>query len=445
MSPVEKRKLAYDYLNRRWQILTKSVPRVKQRIVYWGAAQAPLQITLERASHAPSSRHIPLNAHLHFGRGKPVIGPLIGILTASGRNGSFLGVRSNFIDIIQTGYRMGGIVFVFTPEQINWENGTIHAYLYHSRHKQWLRAVVPMPNVVYNRIPLRRLENQDDMRECIHKLQKTKGVTLFNPHFFNKEDLIRLLQRSPHLSPYLPLTTALQNRHDLRQMLRKKKQVFLKPTEGKAGSGIMRVESRPQHNDYHLIVQTGKAPRKLRTKSFEQVWRWFRKYRSSPSYIIQEAVSLTQIDRCPFDFRALVQKDRSGEWQLTGLGIRVAGENRITTHVPRGGRIANPREVLGYMLSEAETDKVQNQVEQLALAIAHELEQHYGHLGEMSMDIGLDTTGKLWFFEANAKPMKFDEPLIRRRSLENLIGYAYYLTFIQSGKGVRYDTLVKAN
>ncbi|UUZ93289.1 YheC/YheD family protein [Paenibacillus sp. P25] len=46
----------------------------------------------------------------------------------------------------------------------------------------------------------------------------------------------------------------------------------------------------------------------------------------------------------------------------------------------------------------------------------------------MSMDLGVDTNGDLWFFEANSKPMKFDEPPIRKKSLENLIRYSLYLS-----------------
>lgn len=30
------------------------------------------------------------------------------------------------------------------------------------------------------------------------------------------------------------------------------------------------------------------------------------------------------------------------------------------------------------------------------------------------MDLGIDDLGEIWFFEANAKPMKFDEPQIRK-------------------------------
>ncbi|GMA61469.1 hypothetical protein GCM10025859_19090 [Alicyclobacillus fastidiosus] len=46
---------------------------------------------------------------------------------------------------------------------------------------------------------------------------------------------------------------------------------------------------------------------------------------------------------------------------------------------------------------------------------------YQGQLGEMSMDIGIDPQGHPWFFEANSKPMKFDEPEIRQKSLQGVI------------------------
>jgi hypothetical protein len=48
-------------------------------------------------------------------------------------------------------------------------------------------------------------------------------------------------------------------------------------------------------------------------------------------------------------------------------------------------------------------------------------------LGEMSLDLGVDTAGQMWFFEANSRPMKFDEPDIRKKSLERIVQYSQFL------------------
>ena len=64
----------------------------------------------------------------------------------------------------------------------------------------------------------------------------------------------------------------------------------------------------------------------------------------------------------------------------------------------------------------------------LAIAVAKGIErQSDQQLGEISIDLGIDRRLNMWVFEANAKPMKFDEPRIRKRSLERLSEYACYL------------------
>ena len=69
-----------------------------------------------------------------------------------------------------------------------------------------------------------------------------------------------------------------------------------------------------------------------------------------------------------------------------------------------------------------------SRIKSSALLIAKQIEKESGFLlGEMSMDLGVDTDGRLWFFEANAKPMKFDEPHIRKKSLERIFQYSQYL------------------
>jgi len=54
----------------------------------------------------------------------------------------------------------------------------------------------------------------------------------------------------------------------------------------------------------------------------------------------------------------------------------------------------------------------------------------------MSMDLGVDKQGNIWFFEANSKPMKFDEPHIRQKSLERIFQYSRFLLRQKKKKAV---------
>ena len=93
-----------------------------------------------------------------------------------------------------------------------------------------------------------------------------------------------------------------------------------------------------------------------------------------------------------------------------------------------GGSIANVHQVLTTVFPKNH-DYIYRRLKRTAIGIAQSIEQGYqSSLGEMSMDIGIEKNGRMWFFEANAKPMKFDEPAIRSLSLQRIIDYSLFLS-----------------
>jgi hypothetical protein len=164
-------------------------------------------------------------------------------------------------------------------------------------------------------------------------------------------------------------------------------------------------------------------------QSIDSLWKDIDEHRRAKEYIMQQGITLTTYKRRPYDLRVLVQKNALGAWSVTGIGARVAGKLSITTHVPRGGSIDDPLKLLTLAFGQKEASNIMKRTKRAAIIIAKQIEKSSGHtLGEMSMDLGVDTSGRIWFFEANSKPMKFDEPDIRKKSLERIIHYGVYLT-----------------
>lgn len=388
-----------------------------------GSERVPKKVSL--SSLPPSAASIHTKIKLTSNDGAIAAGPLLGIMTVR-RGLGFKGNKKNFIDIMQTAKQLGALVYVFSVEDIHWENGTTVAYLYHENQKSWMRiADFPLPNVVYNRIPYREDEEKDYVQKAIRRLRAIPHLHLYNNHFFNKWDLYEYLNRNPKVANYIPETKKLQSYKEFSEMLNKHSLLYLKPISGKAGKGIMTVET--VNGDYVLKVRNGNA---LIAKSFTtpaQLWSQI-KQKANANYVVQQGIPLPTFEGRPFDIRVLVQKDDTGNWKLSGVGIRVAGKGGITTHVPRGGSIASPQEVLKGSMGESEYEKFMIRLNKSVLDLAASLEERFHSLGEASMDIGLSKDGKLWFFEANAKPMKFDEPHIRKTSLERIIQYSQYLS-----------------
>lgn len=358
--------------------------------------------------------------------------PTIAILTVQDGTRIFRGDKNNFADIIKTGTELGTEVYVITADNLKLTGNKMRGFRYDSDIKKWIRDWVPAPHVVYNRVPYRKMEMlphvQQTIKACIHSNQ----VSLFNPSFFNKWSLFEWLNKSARTRKYIPETQQLSSSAELERLLREHPTVYLKPSKGKAGKGIMRLERRTGKNkqpEFRLCVQDNNGMEYKVHNHIEGIWQEIDERRGSKEYIMQQGISLTNFNHRAYDLRALVQKTSKGEWSVTGIGARVAGKMSITTHVPRGGSIDNPQKLLNYAFGQKEAYRILKQTKQAAIILAKQIEKSSGHkLGEMSMDLGVDVSGRIWFFEANSKPMKFDEPEIRQKSLIRIIRYGLYLT-----------------
>jgi hypothetical protein len=396
------------------------------------------QILFRRSS---SKQHLPTFAPARVKKTanhRYQVGPFVAILAADGRK-PFYGNQKNFADIIRTGRTMGVSVYVITPSGFkNNMNSphTVRGYLLdHRTHSlNWIPAELPLPNVVYNRIPTRTAEQKPEVQQIVKQLMHTPGIHFFNPGFFDKWSLYRQLSTSQRLRQFLPETIRLENLEELKQMLERYPSVYLKPANGKAGIKMMRVDKKS--DGYELHYQSAAEKKRFSITSPVSLWTHVQQLKKPGSYILQQGIPLAHYHGRPFDVRMLLQKDGSGNWGLTGAGIRVAGETAISTHVPMGGKIESLDQVLQAVFG-SKKEEVKEKIENIGVELASFIEsKHSSPLGEMSIDLGIETNGKMWFFEANSKPMKFDEPDIRIRSLRRIIQYSLYLSeFPQSLKG----------
>lgn len=346
--------------------------------------------------------------------------PILGILTAG--KGPVPGNREMFRFVQQACREAGLTAYVFTPARVDWSRGTVLGYRYVGG--SWRARRFPLPQVVYNRVPNRQLEESAEVKQLKQRL-RARGIPYYNARYLNKYDLYRLLVNEPSIKPHLPWTKLVRRRADIHAALQQFGRVYLKPRHAFAGKGIMTVGLRG--NAWALRYRQANSNRVIQGNSLTELWPRLEQRMGRQSYIVQQGISLAQYQGRNFDVRLLAQKNGQGQWQVSGMGVRVASKGGITTHVPNGGFIAPAANVLASVFGH-EAHRVRDEVVQLALQIAPAIEKGYrGLFGEMSMDIGLDVNGHPWFFEANAKPMRFDEPGIRRTGLQTLTDYVKYL------------------
>jgi hypothetical protein len=373
------------------------------------------------------------------------LGPYFGIMTnkrsdsAQGFRG-LRGRRENYTALLRLAHSMGAVAFVFACEDVDFKKMRVLGYRQQSDGR-WYSQSYPIPDVVYNRVPDRKSELSAVVvatKRRIAQLERTHGVHLFNPHFLNKWELHKLFSRDPRVKPHLPSTRLYRSTDDIVSGLKQHGFVYLKPRDSFAGRGIMRASR--SRDGYTLSVKRGTRYHHIRSSEVSGLLSLFQRHRRPGVYLVQQGLELARYKGSIFDARIIVQKNGQGQWVLSGAGVRVAARGGITTHVPNGGYIAPIEKVLGTAFAEHSVgpDVVYERIRQLALTIAPSIEEHYKKLfGELSMDIGIDRNGNCYFFEANAKPMKFDEPTIRKETLRCLIEYARYLAGYRMG-GYKY-------
>ncbi|MBB3108280.1 hypothetical protein FHS18_000308 [Paenibacillus phyllosphaerae] len=355
--------------------------------------------------------------------------PVLAILTIEDDLQLFRGNLSNFADLIRTGKEQGFLVYVLTVKQLKFKRKQLIGYTHDERTNTWMSQSFPFPDLIYNRIPLREDELQPHVRAKLAACQAHPTLQLFNPKFFNKWSLFKWLEKSKTTRPYVPSTRRMLNREELGLMIAEHSYLYLKPVSGKAGKGIMTIKVRPGNVlPYRLKVQASKKSLSYNCGTLSKLWMRVKRESGGERYIAQQGIQLASFEERQFDLRVLVQKNNRGQWDITGIGARIAGHLSITTHVPRGGSIEDPEKLLVSVFGQEQARNILVKARQAAVVIAKQIERGAGmNHAEMSMDLGIDEAGNIWFFEANAKPMKFDEPEIRKLSLIRIFQYSRYL------------------
>jgi len=359
------------------------------------------------------------------------IKPVVAILTMPDSIKGFRGNHANFVDIVRTGKEMGFPIYVVTLSDLKLSAGTVKGYTLNTSNDKWRIQQFPLPQVIYNRIPLREDEEKPWVRSKINSYLAHPSIHFYNPYFFNKWDLFEWLKASKSTEYLVPMTKRLIGEVSLTKILDKYPYLYLKPESGKAGKGIMMLKFQKDKSlPYRLKIQNNRKSITYKSASMRRLWIRLKKETGDSPYIVQQGIQLATVENRPFDLRIMVQKTGKGQWGVTGVGARMAGLKSITTHVPRGGTIENPSKLLSVLFGTDMSAMILNQIKTTSLIIARQIEKASSFkLGEMSMDLGIDNLGKVWFFEANSRPMKFDESPIRKKSLERIFEYSQYLNY----------------
>lgn len=384
--------------------------------------------------HIAEKLLLPQSTTIHaFTQNQTIIfGPLIGIFTTGFNDDSSnpLGNRSIALsELLTPPFSLRPFVFVFGVQHINWEEETIEGYFF--QEKQWIKKKVPLPNVIYDRLPNRQAENYKPIVRAKRKLEHDYSIPWFNPGFFNKWEVHQLLMKDESIRSLLPNTEAFQHFEQVERFLGTYKSVYMKPIHGSFGRNIHQIFYSQTENCYYCRYRENEENKLRKYQSLETLLNHVLKGHDLKKFIVQQGISLLRFDGQPVDFRIHTNKNHFGNWIVSAIVAKIAGKGSLTTHVNSGGNTKLLQELFPDSTKQVQ---IENKLKQTALQISYALdEQVTGNIGEIGFDIGLDTKENPWLFEANSKPGRtvFQDAKLKEQSeltRQLFYEYAIYLT-----------------
>ena len=332
---------------------------------------------------------------------------LLGILTASRPEGEPPFASQRFYrQLMRIGSNVGIDVFVFTPDDVNYERGEINGFFFDMHSGQWCRLAIVRPFLVYDRyFPANRDEANLYMNHK-RRIREQWGAVWMNSGLMGKSAVFRQLQSDSEIAAYLPRTAFFNRGAALLKWLFQEGTAFLKPDNGSQGRGTLLIErDYSKENAYHI------KGRDFQNRFIQQSFpngpsllHWVRSFIGNTPYLIQQTLDLKLTNELTFDMRSLIQKNRRGSWSLTGIAVRQGATGSTTANIHGGGSAVMALPFLTEAFGEALAEQLMHKISHLSYRIAELLEQQNGRLTELGLDFGMDRQGRLWFLEGNSKP-----------------------------------------
>lgn len=332
--------------------------------------------------------------------------PVLGILTLYLNDQKKLEEMPVYARMITEGREMGLDVFVFTPAEVHPSQNLIHALEYRPDTRKWSRRWRPFPHMIFDRC---RLQKSARFQQLLRFRSRYRHLLFLNRPLRNKWTIHQTLSTVPRFRPHLPETSLVNSLGDINRMLNRHQTVYLKPINGTGGRGILRVshsgnssslfEVRGRDHNRNII-----SPKRL---SAAMLGPFLSRWGIRQQYLVQEGIPLELPSGRVHDYRMLVQKNGSGKWEVTGCAGRVGPTQSVTSNLHGGGRAMAMSELLDEWIPDVEKQaRVREEADLLGVDAASYLENKYGPLCELALDLAIDRSGRVLLLEVNPKPSR---------------------------------------
>lgn len=307
-------------------------------------------------------------------------------------------------ELIEEGRRRGVFVYFFSRPHVADDFANVQGITY---EEGWVLRTCPPPDVLYNRLLSRQSEQHPKVQHLFRSFQRLHGTRTFNTHYLDKHEVFAHLSRSRAVARFVPQTEMVRSLAQLKAMCARHASVFVKPSRGSLGRGIMRV-TRLADGHYRLDRTTHEQQTLSQTyDSLSACIQAIRPLVAHATYIAQRGIALLHDRGRPVDFRTLVYASGPGRsWQATSAVARIGAADQFVSNAARGGKVVTASSYLRKShpyLPRGTYRRLQQTAARIAHATATALP---GLFLEFGIDLAIDRAGHIWLLEVNAKPAK---------------------------------------
>ncbi|WP_332634779.1 YheC/YheD family protein [Halalkalibacter flavus] len=319
--------------------------------------------------------------------------------------------------------KAGTTLYFFSALDVNLKNSTIRGTYFNEYEGIWKKKKFPLPDILYDRSG-GFLKSQRRKVKSIRRKFSKLGIKKVNSQgHFNKWRTYEVLKKVPELQPHLPQTKRCKDLIDLRSFMKNKEKIYIKGINGSRGRKIIRLKKN-KDGSFELKYFINQLVVK-HVQSLDDVYKFLRTFFKGKQFIIQQAIPLMSINNRLVDFRAEVQRNKSGDLEVVGVSVRFGMQNSpITIHSKAYSFGEFFDKFFNYSVDEI--IRKRNNVDSFLKKVYENVEANFGSFGEIGIDFGMDDQGGLWFIECNAKSAKvslhkaYDEETVKKAFLNPL-------------------------
>ncbi|UOF88793.1 YheC/YheD family protein [Fodinisporobacter ferrooxydans] len=329
--------------------------------------------------------------------------------------------------MVSEAQRLGVQAYLVHPDQFDWKAKRMTGWTgsdIGTDKEKWFKQTVPLPDVVYDNVFVHLVVQGKTAK--VRKMCKTFHIPLFNPICPGKFSVNHIMINTD-AKQYIPKTKILRQGNDAIEMLHRFKTVYVKPSGGYGGQGVTRIEKLSTEG-YRVKMDRngGKVIDFHKMMSEKELLAWLNKKKYIP-HVVQQGISLIQVDGGNVDFRVVVQRGKQGKWELIGIVPKIAKKGGVVTNLVAGGRKSTLHWLIDWSNRHGQPLSV-HLLEHAAVEIANVWSKRLPTLGILGFDMGLDTHGNVWMIEMNPKPARsLLTSEMRKKSFRAVAEFAQYL------------------